>query len=98
MEYIFDQQRPLPGGVVKGGAGKMAMYGSKELELCGVKFACKPFNELFWSLWKLFAEYLNQVRYALQRGDPGEHPMKISISMKTWTLTQAQSRRCHHRR
>jgi hypothetical protein len=60
MEHIFDQQRPLPGGIVKGGAGKVEMYGSRALELRNVEFACKPFNELFWDLWVLFSEYLAQ--------------------------------------
>ena len=64
MENIFDQQRPLPGrsGIVKGGAGKMEMYGSKDSELRNVEFVCKPFNELFWNLWKLFARYLARRR------------------------------------
>lgn len=71
MEHIFDQQRPLPGGVVKGGAGKEEMYRSKESDLRGVKFACGPFNGLFWDLWILFARYLIRKRDAALNGDQG---------------------------
>ena len=62
MEWIFDQQLPVPGGVVRGGAGKVSMYGSRDSELCEVKFDCGPFNKLFWNLWRLFARYLNARR------------------------------------
>ena len=76
MENIFDQQRPIPGcdDIVKGGAGKIGMYIKRETELCGVEFACKPFNELFWGLWKLFRAYLIAQEWTLdaQDGDPGE--------------------------
>ena len=71
MEYIFDHQRPLADGIVKGGAGKAAMYDSKDSELRDVEFACEPFNELFWDLWMLFSEYLEQRRKALRKRDPG---------------------------
>ena len=73
MENIFDQQRPLPGrgGLVKGGAGKVEMYESRDAELRGVEFTCKPFNELFWDLWSLFAEYLAQRREAARKRRPG---------------------------
>jgi hypothetical protein len=74
MEYIFDQQQPLSGGIVRGGAGKVGMYGSKALELRNVEFSCKPFNGLFWNLWMLFARYLTKRWGAAQEGDsnPGE--------------------------
>ena len=74
MELIFDQQRPLPGGIVKGGLGKLAMYGSRVSELREVEFACKPFDELFWDLWSLFAGYLTERREAARKRklDPGE--------------------------
>jgi len=57
MENNFYRERPVPGrsGVVKGGAGKLEMYVSRDSELGEVKFACKPFDELFWGLWKHFA-------------------------------------------
>lgn len=76
MENIFDQQRPLPGrgGLVKGGAGKVEMYESRDAELRGVEFTCKPFNELFWDLWSLFAEYLAQRREAARKRRPGPEP------------------------
>ena len=70
MELIFDQQRPLPNGIVKGGLGKVAMYQDEGSELHEVKFACKLFSKLFWDLWKLFAKYLRQ-RWDLEEG-PGE--------------------------
>ena len=78
MEHIFDQQRPLPGGIVKGGAGKEEMYRSKKSELHGVEFACEPFNGLFWDLWMLFARYLIRRREAALNGDQGsgEHPKR----------------------
>jgi hypothetical protein len=71
MEHIFDQQRPSPGGIVKGGGGKVEMYGSRESELREVEFACKPFNELFWDLWTLFAGYFIQRLVAAGKRDPG---------------------------
>ena len=71
MEHIFDQQRPLPDGVIKGGAGKVEMYGSRDSELHEVEFACKPFNKLFWDLWKLFARYLARRREAAWEGGSG---------------------------
>ena len=63
MEGIFDQQWPLPGphGSIRGGAGKVEMYGSTDAGLCEVEFACEPFNELFWDLWELFSGYLEQM-------------------------------------
>ena len=90
MEYIFDQQRPLGGGIVSGGSGKIEMYGSKRSELRGVRFACKPFDGLFWNLWLLFARYLGQTREAKQVEDsgPGEYPQPVVNSeTKAWTLT-----------
>jgi hypothetical protein len=63
MEFIFDQQRPLPHGIVDGGVGKSEMYKTKQKELHEVEFACKPFNKLFWRLWGLFSEY-NKQRWA----------------------------------
>jgi len=76
MEHIFDQQRPFSGEIVKGGGGKVEMYGSRESELRDVEFACEPFNELFWDLWTLFSEYLEQRRTAFRKRDsgPGEYP------------------------
>ena len=62
MEYIFDQQQPLPEGIFTGGAGKVKMYRTRKSELREVKFACGPFNKLFWDLWRLFAKYLNAQR------------------------------------
>jgi len=80
MEYIFDHQRSLANGIVKGGAGKAAMYDSKDSELSDVEFTCEPFNELFWDLWTLFSEYLTQRRKAFRKRDsgPGEHPKQES--------------------
>ena len=76
MEYIFDQQWPPVDGsdIIMGGAGKVQMYGSRDF-LHGVEFACQPFNELFWDLWKLFARYLAQRRETAWKGDsgPGEY-------------------------
>jgi len=79
MEHIFDHQWPLANGIVEGGAGKVAMYGSKNSHLRGVEFACKPFNELFWALWRLFARYLSQIRYAALKENlgPGEHSLQV---------------------
>ena len=48
---------PLPGLSTKSCVFLMEMYGSKNSELRGVQFTCKPFNELFWDLWRLFAKY-----------------------------------------
>ena len=77
MENIFDQQRPLASGIIKGGAGKMEMYRTRKSELRGVEFACKPFDDLFWGLWTLFAKYLRQ-RWGTVPGEidpgPGEYP------------------------
>jgi len=63
MELIFDQQRPLLHGIVDGGMGKSEMYKSEQKELHGVEFSCKPFNKLFWKLWRLFSKY-NKQRWA----------------------------------
>ena len=71
MEHIFDQQRLLPGGIIKGGAGKVEMYGSRESELHEVEFSCRPFDELFWELWMLFAGNLAQRREAARKRTPG---------------------------
>jgi len=81
MEYIFDHQRPLANGIVKGGAGKAAMYDSKDSELREVQFTCKPFNELFWALWRLFTKYLARVRDALSEENlgPGEHSAGLEL-------------------
>ena len=80
MENIFDQQRPppVPGGIVKGGGGKTDMYRRKDYELREVEFACKPFNELFWDLWKLFRACLAQEWSNAQEGDPGEQPKDLN--------------------
>ena len=80
MQYIFDHQWPLENGIVKGGAGKLAMYGSRDSELRDVEFACEPFNELFWDLWTVFSEYLEQRRKAFRKRDsgPGEYPKQES--------------------
>jgi hypothetical protein len=75
MEHIFDHQRSLPGGIVEGGLGKEAMYRSKNSDLHGVEFACKPFNKLFWDLWMAFAVYLTQRRDPRNTG-PGEHSLQ----------------------
>ena len=82
MEHIFDQQRPLSDGIVRGGAGKVEMYGSRESELREVEFTCKPFNELFWDLWALFAGYLDQRRGAARKKNlgPGE-PLSIGLEL-----------------
>ena len=76
MEYIFDHHWTLANGIVKGGAGKVLMYGSRGSQLCDVEFTCEPFNKLFWDLWTLFSEYLDQRRKAFRKRDsgPGEHP------------------------
>ena len=71
MELIFDHQYPLPGDIIGGGMGKILMYGARDFELRGVEFACKPFNELFWDLWLLFAEYLAQRQAVARKKDPG---------------------------
>ena len=71
MENIFDQQRPLPGGIAEGGAGKRGMYESRRLGLREVEFACKPFNDLFWDLWMLFARFLIKRLAAALEKDPG---------------------------
>jgi len=80
MEHIFDHQWPLANGIVKGGAGKVEMYGSRDSQLCDVEFACEPFNELFWDLWMLFSEYLEQRREASRKRDlgPGEYSRQES--------------------
>ena len=39
------------------GEGKDTMYWDKCSELHDVEFTCKPFNELFWNLWMLFAKF-----------------------------------------
>ena len=75
MENIFDQQRLIPGcdDIVDGGAGKTGMYTKRETELCGVEFSCKPFNELFWGLWRLFRAHLLQSWiHNAEEGHPGE--------------------------
>ena len=71
MEYIFDQQCPYDDGVIIGGAGKILMYGSRKF-LNDMQFACKPFNDLFWGLWMLFADYLEERRNAERKKKPGE--------------------------
>ena len=70
MEYIFNQQRPLPGGITQGGAGKAGMYWSRSSELHEVEFSCKPFDGLFWDLWMLFAGYLTRRMEAALKGNP----------------------------
>ena len=76
MEFIFDQQWSGPNEIPMGGAGKAQMYGNKTI-LCNLEFACKPFNHLFWSLWKLFAGYFGKRVVALAMGMPGEYPFKF---------------------
>ena len=82
MELIFDQQRPLSDGIVQGGMGKASMYDSRDSELRRVKFACEPFNKLFWDLWKLFSRYLTNRIEFLRASDldldlgPGEHSIQ----------------------
>ena len=71
MEYIFDQQVSY-GGISKGGAGKLSMYASRNSELHKVEFACKPFNGLFWALWRLFSEHLGRSRGAARDEAPGK--------------------------
>jgi hypothetical protein len=95
MEYIFDQQRPYD-GIFKGGAGKLQMYASRDSELRQVEFTCKPFNDLFWGLWVLFARYLRKRQGADLEGEPGEYSFELSarIPMKASDVTQ--SLRCHH--
>ena len=80
MEHIFDQQWSSANGIVEGGAGKVVMYGSKNSHLRGVEFVCKPFNELFWALWTLFAKYLARIRSAVLEESlgPGEHFLQDS--------------------
>ena len=75
MEYIFDQQRPLPNGIVEGGVGKERMYRHRHSKLNDVEFACKPFNELFWDLWVRFGDYLEDRLRAGRKKvpDPGEY-------------------------
>ena len=70
MKLIFDQQRPLPHGIVDGGMGKSEMYKSKQKELHEVEFTCRPFNRLFWRLWGLFSQY-NKQRWAASGGWEG---------------------------
>jgi len=72
MERIFDQRWSSPNEIVEGGAGKVLMYGKKSSELKTVEFSCTPFNKLFWDLWMLFADYLEDRRRATRKGDPGE--------------------------
>ena len=79
MAYIFDQQRPYGPGIIKGGAGKSSLYSSRDSELRGVEFTCKPFNTLFWGLWMLFADYLERRQRANRNGEPGELPFKPQL-------------------
>jgi len=72
MEFIFDEQRPYGDGIIKGGAGKGMMYLTKGSELFEVQFACKPFNDLFWGLWMLFAKYFRKWQDAALESEPGE--------------------------
>ena len=60
MKLIFDQCRSLPHGIVDGGMGKSEMYKHGRKELHEVEFSCKPFNKLFWRLWRLFSKYNKQ--------------------------------------
>ena len=77
MEYIFDQQVSYEDGEVVGGAGKVQMYQSKSSQLLGVEFACKPFNDLFWALWRLFAKYLRERWGAAIDEEPGKRPFNL---------------------
>ena len=76
MENIFDQQRPLSNGIIMGGTGKIVIYGDRKSLLREVEFTRKPFNDLFWDLWTLFGEHLDQRRKAARKrsSDPGEYP------------------------
>ena len=78
MEFIFDQQWQYGNGIIKGGAGKTQMYDSRETELCKVEFPCKPFNDLFWDLWELFAKYLLDRKRAARENELGE-PFKLEL-------------------
>lgn len=79
MEFIFNEQRTGPNGFFKGGAGKVLMYGERNSELCGVKFACKPFNDLFWDLWELFADYKYDRQRAALYNTSGEQHFKLQL-------------------
>ena len=101
MEYIFDQQRPLPNGVIEGGGGKTEMYSRREAKLSKVEFACGPFNKLFWDLWRLFAKYLIAQRQRdaeEENSGPGEYPGQDVSLMNIRILTLTQNRRCRHKR
>ena len=76
MDYIFDQQVSYEDGEVMGGAGKVQMYQSRSSLLLEVEFACKPFNDLFWALWRLFAKYLAKRREAAIDEEAGKRPFK----------------------
>ena len=67
MKLIFDHHWLLPDGTVEGGFGKSRMYMSKQQGLLGVKFACEPFNDLFWKLWGVFYSY-NMQRWLMGSG------------------------------
>ena len=66
MKVIFDQHSQLPDGTMTGGMGKSEMYQDRNIRLRGVKFASKPFNKLFWKLWRVFSSY-NRRRWAASR-------------------------------
>ena len=75
MEYIFDQQVSYD-GVSKGGAGKLSMYKSRNSELLEVEFSCKPFNDFFWALWRLFSKYLRERWGTAADEEPGKRSFK----------------------
>ena len=81
MEHIFDQYRSRPDGIVQGGMGKERMYQTMDTGLREVKFACEPFDKLFWDLWTIFAEYLAQRLEHLRRRKPGpgEHSTGLEL-------------------
>ena len=78
MEYIFDQQRPCAGRPIAGGQGKFMMYGYRN-SIRGVEFSCKPFNDLFWDLWNLFAHYFLDRQWAMLKEKPGRWPSKLEL-------------------
>ena len=78
MELIFDQQWSGPNEIPIGGGGKGQMYRNRAI-LCNLEFACQPFNDLFWSLWKLFAGYFMESGVASVKGTPGEYPFKFQF-------------------
>ena len=48
------------------------MYTAEDVLLLEVEFACKPFNDLSWALWKCFSIYHGSRQVARTKGEPGE--------------------------